>query len=203
MRFFGQSTLLLTLILVLVACSTSPTSASIVESSITANGETPTTQESEIQDQIGLTSTMTTIATTEIATTPESTEPELITGREANAMPTLTIQVGNQTFTAELYDNASTRAWLNTLPQTLTMSDLHRNEKFYDFPQALPSSSERVGRIETGDLMLYGSRTLVLFYESFGTQYSYTRLGRITDTRGLAEALGSGSVTVTFSISNP
>ncbi len=155
MKSFGQSPLILVLLLTLVACSSMPTSAE------------------------GKTESM------------------------PNTMPELQIQVGNLTFTAELYDNLSTRAWLETLPQTLTMADLHRNEKFYDLPQALPSNSERVGRIQSGDLMLYGSRTLVLFYESFGTQYSYTRLGRITDTNALASALGSGSVTVTFSISNP
>ena len=43
----------------------------------------------------------------------------------------------------------------------------------------------------------------MLFYESISTSYSYTPLGRIEDPAGLAEALGSGSVAVTFQLRQP
>ena len=46
--------------------------------------------------------------------------------------------------------------------------------------------------------MLYRSNTIVLFYESFDTSYSYARIGRLDDPVGLAEVLGAGDVTVTF-----
>ena len=45
--------------------------------------------------------------------------------------------------------------------------------------------------------MLYGSNCLVLFYGAAGG-YSYTRVGRLLTTDGLAAALGSGTATVTF-----
>ena len=65
---------------------------------------------------------------------------------------------------------------------------------------AVPTASSNPGRIQTGDLMLYGSSCVVLFYKTFSTSYSYTRLGRVDNPVGLASALGSGNVTATFEL---
>ena len=80
------------------------------------------------------------------------------------------------------------------------MSELNGNEKLYRLPTSLPAQPSRPASIQNGDLMLYGENTVVLFYKSFATTYSYTRIGRIDDPAGLARAVGDGSVTVTFAV---
>lgn len=110
------------------------------------------------------------------------------------------IKVNSQTFTATLADNKSAQAFKEMLPLTLKMADHLRNEKHTDLSKSLPTNSSNPGTIQNGDLMLFGSRTLVLFYKTFSTSYSYTRLGKVDDATGLASALGSGSVTVTFEL---
>ncbi len=108
------------------------------------------------------------------------------------------ITIGTSIFTATLRNNAAATAFDKLLPITITMHELNNNEKYYDLSGSLPTSSSNPGAIEYGDIMLYGSRTLVLFYKSFSTSYSYTPLGKIDNPTGLASALGSGSATVTF-----
>jgi hypothetical protein len=110
------------------------------------------------------------------------------------------IKIGASTFTATLYDNATARAFKALLPITVNMSELNGNEKYFDLAASLPTNASNPGTIQNGDLMLYGSKTLVLFYKSFSTSYNYTKLGRLNDAAGLAAALGSGNVTVTFEL---
>ncbi len=113
---------------------------------------------------------------------------------------TIRITVGSQTFTATLANNNTVRAFRDLLPLAVNMVELNGNEKYYDLPTGLPTNASNPRTIRNGDLMLYGSRTVVLFYETFNTSYSYTRLGAVNDPSGLASALGSGNVTVTFEL---
>lgn len=126
-----------------------------------------------------------------------TSEPPAAT-EEENNMKSIEIIVGNNIFTATLYDNDAAKALQSLLPMTLNMSELNGNEKYYYLSDSLPTDSSRPSGIHTGDLMLYGNNCLVLFYESFSTSYSYTPLGYIDNTDGLAAALGSGNVQVTF-----
>ena len=110
----------------------------------------------------------------------------------------LNVKIGAKTFTATLEDNPTTAKLREMLPLTLQMSDLHANEKYYHLDARLPTAPTKPGTIRAGDLLLYGDHSLVLFYETFRSSYSYTRLGKLDDATGLAEAVGAGSVTVTF-----
>lgn len=108
------------------------------------------------------------------------------------------IVVGDRHFPAKLNKNETTERLMVRLPLTLDMSELNGNEKYYYLSEGLPTDSRRPGRIQSGDLMLFGSDCLVLFYESFTSSYSYTSLGYLEDAEGLKEALGSGNVQVAF-----
>ena len=110
------------------------------------------------------------------------------------------LKFNSQIFTATLLDNKSVKAFKEMLPLTMKMTELNGNEKYVDLPHSLPTSSYHPEMIQIGDLMLYGSKTFVLFYKSFSTPYSYTKLGSIDDVKGLASSLGSGNVTITFEL---
>jgi hypothetical protein len=112
----------------------------------------------------------------------------------------LKITVGAKTFSATLLDNATATALKKLLPMTVEMTELNGNEKYFRLPSNLPANASNPGTIQVGDLMLYGSNTLVLFYESFSTSYTYTKIGRIDDASGLAAALGAGNVKVSFEL---
>lgn len=116
------------------------------------------------------------------------------------SLVTIKIRVGNRIFNAQLLDNDSSQALIAMMPLTIMMTELNGNEKYYNLPTELPVNSQRVENVNSGDLMLYGSDCLVLFYKSFSTPYRYTKLGSLEDISELATALGRGNVAVTFSL---
>ena len=113
-------------------------------------------------------------------------------------MSEIKITIAGKDFTAVPANTQAAAEFLKRLPLTLRMNELNGNEKYAGLPDRLPADSACPGKISRGELMLYGNSTLVLFYESFPTSYSYTRIGKITDVRGLKEAVGRENITVTF-----
>lgn len=112
---------------------------------------------------------------------------------------TMNITIGQSTFSAELADTKAAQELTALLPLTLEMQDHLSNEKFAELPKDLSRNDQAVGRIEAGDIMLWGGNTLVVFYESFQSSYRYTKLGKIKNTAQLKNAVGAGKVTMTFS----
>jgi hypothetical protein len=109
------------------------------------------------------------------------------------------IKVGNKSFNGIFYNNDTANALLKSMPMKLKMSELNGNEKYRYLGKDFPTNEKRVKRVKAGDIMLYGSDCLVVFYKSFNTSYEYTKVGRITNTKGLKKAAGKKSVTVTLS----
>ena len=106
--------------------------------------------------------------------------------------------IGTARFAVILEDNPTAGAFAQLLPATFDMTELNGNEKYVRLPRSLPNKPVPPGTIRTGDILLYGNNTVVLFYESFQTSYSYTRIARVVEGDGLAKALGPGNPRVAF-----
>ena len=113
-------------------------------------------------------------------------------------MQEIILKVKNKEYEAVLYDNSTTRELIKNFPITITMSDLHENEKYHNFSKRFPTSSENVGNVNKGDIMLFGDNCLVIFYKSFSTRYRYTKLGYIKNFGDLENSFGKGDVNITF-----
>ncbi len=111
---------------------------------------------------------------------------------------TMHMKIGDKAYSVVLNDNNTTKALRELLPMTVTMAEFNGNEKYYLLHNSLPSRPEHIGQIKSGDIMLFGDDSLVVFYKDFKTIYSYTRIGHIENAADLEQTLGRGSVTITF-----
>ena len=119
---------------------------------------------------------------------------------EAPMANKMRVIVGDKTFSATLADNNTAAEFKEVLPLTINMTELNGNEKYYFFNSNFSTDASVPDSIRAGDIMLYQRNCLVLFYKTFKTSYSYTRIGAIDDPTGLADALGTESATVTFEL---
>lgn len=97
-------------------------------------------------------------------------------------------------------DNASVKALAEMAgngPVTIETEPYGGFEQVGSIGATLPSNDTDI-RTEAGDIMLYTSSQMVIFYGS--NSWAYTRLGRITDKSDseLRELLGGDGVTVTI-----
>lgn len=130
----------------------------------------------------------------------EETVPGISQASQTSDM--LKIEIGQETFTATLANNSSVDALKELLkdgPLTLKMSDYAGMEKGADLGVTLPQNNQQMNTT-AGDIILYQGRTLVIYYDT--NSWSLTPIGKINDLDEalLKETLGSGDVTVTFSL---
>lgn len=134
------------------------------------------------------------------STAPESGDAESQQVEEENSEMQMNVQVGGSNFTATLEENEAVDALVEMMeqgPVTIQMSDYSGFEKVGPLGTSLPTSNQQT-TTQAGDIVLYQGNQIVMFYGS--NSWSYTRLGHIDDLTGWEEALGSGDVTVTFSL---
>ena len=77
------------------------------------------------------------------------------------------------------------------------MNNLNGNEVYYYFNgDSFKTNQQSVGTINQGDIYLYQTNCLVLFYKTFTTSYSYTKIGKVINPEGLDTLIGSSNVEV-------
>lgn len=128
-----------------------------------------------------------------------TTEPDAALAAKRSEESRMWMTIGERRFAITLADTEAARAFVAMLPLTLDMAELNGNEKKKELPTPLPTDARRPGTIRNGDLLLWGSRTVVVFYLTFESPYAYTRLGRVDDPSELPRSLGPNDVRVVFS----
>ena len=104
------------------------------------------------------------------------------------------LTINNKTYNLILEDNNTVIEFINLLPQEYNMNELNGNEKYIYINSSLTTNSYNPKHIEKGDVMLYGDNCLVIFYKSFDTSYSYTKIGHIENL----DDLGNGNIKAKF-----
>ena len=102
--------------------------------------------------------------------------------------------INEKEYIINLENNETAKSFVNYLPQELTMNELNGNEKYIYLDRSFPTNSSNPKHINVGDIMLYGDNCLVIFYKSFDTSYSYTKIGNINNLPNL----GNGNIIVKF-----
>lgn len=87
----------------------------------------------------------------------------------------VSLTINHYSFHLDLENNETVEQLINELPLTLHFKELNNNEKYATLPKPLPTNSIQIDSIENGEIMLFGKRTIVLFYQDFKTKYTYTR----------------------------
>ncbi|MDO4340994.1 MAG: cyclophilin-like fold protein [Eubacteriales bacterium] len=137
---------------------------------------------------------------TEEPAQPQQTATSGQSSAEEDTEMKMNVQVGGAVFFATLENNEAVSelvAMMQESPVVIEMSDYSGFEKVGPLGRSLTANNSQT-TTHAGDIVLYNGNQIVIFYGS--NSWSYTRLGHIDDLTGWEDALGSGDVTVTFSL---
>ena len=117
---------------------------------------------------------------------------------------TMNLKVNNSPLRVKLADNASTKALVERLKEgtiTYNAHDYGGFEKVDALGFSLPSNDTYI-TTEPGDIMLYTSNQLCIFFDS--NSWEYTPIGKIDGMtkQQLKDAFGTGEVSITLSLDN-
>ena len=100
-------------------------------------------------------------------------------------MKEIKVIINDIEYNINLEENETAKEFIKILPQEYTMNELNGNEKYTYLDKSLPTDSYNPNQINKGDIMLFGDNCLVIFYKTFNTNYSYTKIGHIDNLQDL------------------
>ena len=135
---------------------------------------------------------------------PDPPQEEQKEGTDTTMPETIQITISGKTLPLKLDDNVATRALVAALREaslTYEADDYGGFEKVGEMGRSLPSADRQIST-SPGDVVLYNSRHIVLFYGS--NSWSYTLLGKIQygtldELKSFLKA-GDGKISVTLSL---
>ena len=110
------------------------------------------------------------------------------------------IKIKDKEYQIELESSETANQIKSKLPFTISMNNLNENEVYYNFDESFKTNQQSVGTINKGDIYLYQDNCLVLFYKTFTTTNTYTKIGKVINPEGLDTLIGSGNVEVMWFI---
>lgn len=136
---------------------------------------------------------------------PASSEEEVAKPQQPAAEPSqeesaLKISVGGHELLTTFEDNSSAEEFKELLergPMTIEMEDYGGFEKVGPLGTSLTRNDTQI-TTQPGDVILYQGNQITIYYGT--NSWSFTRLARIDNPAGLQEKLGSGTISVTFSL---
>ena len=110
------------------------------------------------------------------------------------------LKVNNHVFNVKLESNSAAKALMAKLKKgniTIYAEDYGNFEKVGELGFSLPRSDKYI-TTSLGDIVLYNGDEISLFYNS--NSWSYTKLGKVQNTKDLKSILGTGDATLVFSL---
>ena len=104
----------------------------------------------------------------------------------------MNISIDGKDYILNLDDNVTAKKLYELAPLDITMDELNGNEKYIYLSDIFPINPYKPGYIEKGDVMLFDTGCLVIFYKSFNTSHTYTKIGHIDNLPDL----GNDSISV-------
>ena len=106
---------------------------------------------------------------------------------EVGILPDIKMTINGKQYTIKSESNKATENFLANLPLSIELIQVNENEKKGYVYFKLITDAKKMGKVEEGDLLLYGDSYVILATKAFKTKDMYTKLGHIQNIDGIPD----------------